>query len=71
MWVATRVAGPHQGGVKLSPSGGPKSKNACAKLSADKKYLDAIFPGDVRQIAMKMLETDGTSAVFVRDETYA
>jgi len=66
-WVVYRVAGPKEGGLKLSRSGEKTSNHATARFTVDKSVLEHIFKTEDRFFTATMYESEGNDAVFVRD----
>lgn len=66
-WIVCRVAGPKEGGMKLSRSGDKAANSATVRFTIDSSVLDHIFKDGERYFTATLCDSTGTEAVFLAD----
>jgi hypothetical protein len=66
-WIVCRVAGPKDGGMKLSRSGDKTSHSATTRFAVDAAVLNQIFKEGERYFTATLCDSTGTDAVFLAD----
>lgn len=66
-WIVCRVAGPKDGGMKLSRSGDKAANSATVRFSISTEVLNHIFKNGERYFTATLCDSTGTEAVFLAD----